>query len=114
MAYLIEESPRMLMPSLAMMVGINEALVLQEVYFQCTQPQSGVVDADGNKWVGGSYQTWKDLYFPFWGVRTIQNIFLSLEKKGLMLKTARLLHQWDNTKFYRIDVAAVRAMLAKD
>lgn len=109
MAYLIEESPRMLMPSLAMMVGINEALVLQQVHFLCTQPQSGVVDADGNKWIWNTYETWKEVYFPFWGVRTIQDLFLSLEKKGLLLTTTRLLDKWDNTKFYRVDVEAVRA-----
>lgn len=99
---LIDESPRIILPSLACKIGLNEAIVLQQVHFLCSQPQSGIVDADGNKWIWNTLDEWRDIYFPFWSKRTVQNILLSLEKQGFLVTTTRLRDKWDATKYYRV------------
>lgn len=100
---LINEPPLQVSPTLAAQVGLNEAIVLQQVHYWLVNPKcQGVIDEDGNKWIYNSYEEWQEGNFPFWSVPTIQRVFLSLENTGMLLSAQFWAHKRDMRKFYRI------------
>lgn len=84
---LIAEPSRSFSPTLAARVGVNEAILLQQVHFWVVNVrQQRRKDAqqhfrDGHWWVWNNYQEWKDNNFPFWSVSTIRRIVESLCQK---------------------------------
>ena len=110
---LIDEPPLLVPPQLAVMIGLNECLVLQQVHFwlrnRCTENNIH----EGRRWVFNPYTSEdpsKDSWqtnFPFWGVRTIKRIFASLESKGLLISGNFNTKKWDQTKWYTIDYQKV-------
>jgi hypothetical protein len=68
-------------PTLACAIGLNEAIVLQHLYWLQGLPNSGTKIGEDN-YVFNTYEQWKRDFFPFWSERTIQRIFLHLEKVG--------------------------------
>ena len=78
---LINEPPLQVLPTLAVLVGLNEAIVLQQLHYWLAKSANV---QDGRKWVYNSYEQWQ-AQFPFWHVNTIQRTFGSLEKQGVVL-----------------------------
>ncbi|PID13906.1 replication protein [Sporosarcina sp. P34] len=100
MKLLINEEPIPLLPSLAMKVGLNAALFLQQLHYRLNISKN---IREGHKWVFNSYDDWKE-EFPFWSLNTIKRITYDLEQKGYLVSTSK--HnkmKIDNTKWYRID-----------
>ena len=98
---LINEHPLMVLPSLAKAIGLNEAIVLQQVHYLLTISSN---ERDGFAWVYNSFPSWQANVFPFWPEVTIKRIFKSLESTGLIVSTSK--HNKlsiDRTKWYRID-----------
>ncbi len=100
---LIEESPLTFQPSLAVAIGINEAIVLQQVHYWITNAKNKGYEQDGFKWVYNTYAEWKETNFPFWSESTIQRIFTNLEDMGLIVSIQPMKGKYDRTKYYRID-----------
>ena len=101
---LIDESPLQVLPSLAVAIGLEEAIILQQLhYWLSNQKNAGRVDQDGNKWVFNTYEEWQADNFPFWNTTKIQRLFLSLEKSGVVISTQLDAKKHDMRKFYRID-----------
>ena len=80
---LIQESPLTFQPSLAVAIGINEAIVLQQIHYWLSNSKNKGYEQDGYKWVYNTYAEWKETNFPFWSENTIQRIFTNLEEMGL-------------------------------
>lgn len=97
---LINESPLMVLPSLATGVGLNEAIVIQQLHYWLNNKNAGI-EIDGVKWIHNTYQEWQD-NFPFWSVRTIRRILNSLEERGLIIATQLNKSDGDCTKSYRV------------
>ena len=105
MNLLIEETPLQVIPSLAVEVGFNEAIILQQLHFRLL---SSEFERDGHKWFYKTYDEWKNEEFPFWSVDTIKRTIRKLEKKGYIISTAQYNHlKMDKTKWYRIDYLAL-------
>ena len=68
----------MLLPSLAKAIGINGAIVLQQLHFHLANRDNGRVHA-GQRWIYKTYEDWQKDDFPFWNVFKIQRVFLDLE-----------------------------------
>lgn len=98
---LISEPPLQLLPTLAKNIGLHEAIVLQQIQWWFSHKQIGIT-RNGYKWIYNSYSEWKE-NFPFWCKRTIQNVFLSLERKKLIVSCQLNKSKGDRTKFYRIN-----------
>ena len=99
---LIDADPLIVLPSLALAIGLNEAIVLQQVFYWLgddRKPQS----RDGRRWVYNTYRQWQEDNFPFWSLRTVQETFLSLENQGLLISEHFNLSRGDRTKWYSID-----------
>ncbi len=99
---LISEPPLLVLPSLAVLVGLNEALFLQQLHYWLLQ--SGK-ERDGRRWIYNTYDEWHG-QLPFWSVRTIRRIVGELEGKDLVLSTTSYNAQKvDQTKWYTLDYA---------
>lgn len=96
---LIEEPPLQVLPSLANLIGLNEAIILQQVHYWLNNKNSGV-ERNGYKWVYNSYKDWKN-NFPFWSERTIQRAITNLENMGILISTQN--SSYNRKKYYRID-----------
>jgi len=103
---LLQESPLQLLPSLAVAIGLNEAVVLQQIYFLQLNPKNGKVLADGERYVYNTYEDWRSVYFPFFSYGTIERVFRALEKRGLLVSC-----QPEGTrsrrKWYRVGMGAI-------
>jgi uncharacterized phage protein (TIGR02220 family) len=96
---LIKESPVMIIPSLAVKIGLNEAVVLQQIHYWLGISKHQI---KGKTWVYNTYEEWKK-QLPFWSVSTIKRTILSLEVKGLLLSDNFNQMKMDKTKWYSID-----------
>jgi hypothetical protein len=101
---LIDEPALQVLPSLAVAIGVEEAIVLQQLHWWLNNPNNtGRVDENGDKWVYNTYEKWKKDNFPFWSVDKIKRIFLNLEKGGVVISAQLDAKKHDMQKFYRID-----------
>ena len=100
---LINESPLTFQPSLASAIGLNEAIVLQQIHYWLSNPKNKGYEQDGYKWVYNTYKEWQENNFPFWSENTVQRVFASLEEKGLVISIQPMKSKYDRTKYYRID-----------
>jgi hypothetical protein len=97
---LIDESPLQVLPSLAEKIGLNESILLQQLHYWLKKSEYSY---DGRKWVYNTYEDWQR-QFSFWSVDTIKRVFLFLEKKGIIISTAKYNKiKIDRTKWYTID-----------
>lgn len=96
---LINEAPLMIVPSLAVEIGLNEAVVLQQIHYWLTISKHKI---EGKKWVFNTYEDWQE-QFPFWSISTIRRTFYSLEKIGVVLSDNWNTLKLDKTKWYTID-----------
>ena len=81
---LAEEEFLMVPPTLACAIGLNEAIVLQRLYWLLKYPQNGK-ELNGHRWIYNTYPEWKKQFFPFWSEDTIMRVFNSLEGKRLVV-----------------------------
>jgi len=80
----------LLNPIIAQATGVNESIVLQQLYYWHTKYSF-------KKWIYNSYEEWQK-QFTFWSIRTIRRIFTSLEGQGF-IKSKRS----KTCKFYKLD-----------
>ncbi len=107
MKLLIDEPPLVVLPTLACLLGVEEALFLQQVHFWL---QKSKHVQGGKCWIYNSYREWQK-QFPFFSAKKIQRLALSLEKKGILVSGNFNKIAYDKTKWYRIDYEALNALL---
>lgn len=67
---LINEPPIQVLPTLATVIGLNRAIVLQQVHYWCANPKMGVA-RDSNRWIRNTAEDWQRDNFPFWSLSTV-------------------------------------------
>lgn len=108
---LINEPPLTFQPSLAKALGLDEAIVIQQLHYWLSNPKNeGRIDESGEKWVYNTYAEWQEDNFPFWSEDKIQRVFLSLEKQGVVISAQLDAKKRDMRKFYRINYDVLCAM----
>ena len=71
---------------LAVEIGLNEAIVLRQVYYWVEHYEAENKNfIDGKYWVYNSMKQWRSDNFPFMSEKTIERAFSSLRKKNLIL-----------------------------
>lgn len=103
---LINEHPLMVLPGLATRIGLNEAIILQQIHYW-TRDQRHVID--GYSWTYNTVEEWRK-QFPFWSNATIRRSVESLIEKGLLLKRKLSENRFDATLWYAIDVEVLASM----
>lgn len=97
---LVDEHPMLVLPSLAMAVGLNEAVLLQQLHFLLRSHASHT--RDQRQWVYNTYEQWQTV-FPFWKPRMLRILLTDLEQRGLLLSGKYNHSKSDQTKWYTID-----------
>ena len=96
---LIYDNPIMILPTLAQKIGLNEAVMLQQIHYWLVTSHHV---KEGRKWVYNTYRAWQ-LQMPFWSERTIKRSIKSLEDQGYLLSANYNRLKMDKTKWYSID-----------
>lgn len=99
MKYLLDEYPLIVLPSLAVKVGLNESIILQQLHYWV---QKSKHIEEGKRWIYNSYPEWQK-QFPFWSEKTIKRTITKLENEGFILSGNFNKLSFDRTKWYTID-----------
>src|ERR1044072_8661056 len=105
---LIDEQPLQLLPTLAALIGVNEAIVIQQLHYRLQLLRKSREDRN-RKWVRVCYEDWRHL-FPFWSVNTIKYAFISLEKEGLITSRQFGGNEKSTLKWYSINYTHLDAL----
>ena len=103
---LLTESPIVINRELACAVGLNNAIVLKQIYYWTDSNQKNNREKDyqdGYWWCYNSYPKWQEKDFPFWNVDTIRAALNELEALRLVKTGNYNQRKGDNTKWYRVD-----------
>lgn len=100
---LVAEQPLVVLPSLATAIGLNEAIVLQQLHYWLGKADR---DAEGLPWVFNSYAGWQE-QMPFMSERTLRRVFRSLERNGYVRSKRARASSYDQRKWYTILYDAV-------
>ena len=112
--YLINDKPLLVLPKLASVIGLHNAILLQQVhYWLLTYEAANKVEhfRDGCWWVYNAYCQWKRDNFPFWSVVTIGRVVRSLEKKEILVSARLAENPYDRRKWYTIDYTRLDAIM---
>lgn len=96
---LIDDYPILVLPKLANEIGLNEAIILQQIHYWL---RSSKHIYDGFNWIYNSYKEWEE-QFPFWSNVTIRRTITSLEKQNLIITSNYNKAGFDKTKWYTIN-----------
>jgi DNA-binding PadR family transcriptional regulator len=109
---LIDETPIVFQPTLAKLVGLHEAIVLQTLRYWCGNKKSGKV-VDGERWIFNTLEQWREFSFPFWSARTIGELFRTLESMGLVKSKQFDLQDGKAMKYYTVTDAALNILTSE-
>jgi len=93
---LVEESPLIILPSLAMAIGLNGAIFLQQLHYWL---EKATIQNNNQKWVYKTLEEWGK-EFPFWSEATIKRVIKMLKEKSL-LKIEKFAK--NRTNYYTLD-----------
>lgn len=96
---LIDDYPIQVLPRLAKEIGLNEAIIIQQMHYWLNTSKHFI---DGRKWIYNSYKQWEE-QFPFWSNATIRRAISSLENQKLLITANYNRAGFDKTKWYTID-----------
>lgn len=107
---LINESPLQVLPTLAVKIGLNESLILQQLQYWLNISGNYY---DGKKWVYNSIAKWTE-QFPFWSEKTITRIFKKLETQELVYVANYNKQKFDRTKWYSINYEKLNSLIENE
>ena len=107
---LISESPLTVQPSLAVLLGLNEAIFLQQLQYWISR-EAGFCDQYGRRWIYNTVKQWRD-QFPFWSESTIKRTIRSLEDQNALLSTT-VGDAFNKTKAYTINIDRIEELNQK-
>ncbi|WP_196591395.1 hypothetical protein [Pectinatus frisingensis] len=103
---LINEVPLMCLPSLAVKIGLNEALFIQQLHYWVDRSKNII---DGRQWVYNTMADWSK-QFPFWSQKTLARTISNLGKQKLVISGNYNQKGYDRTKWYTIDYDALERL----
>ena len=102
--YLFDDSPIVVNTTLANEIGLNEAIVLQQInYWIEINKIVGKNYYDGKYWTYNSIKSWHEKNFKFLSVETVRRVFTKLEKSGFIITGNYNKDPRDKTKWYTIN-----------
>lgn len=109
---LIKEHPLVVAPTLAAMLGIDEAIILQQVQYWLNINEEGQKDdhfIDGRWWCWNTAKKWQK-QFPWMSIATINRAISKLEKLGMLISAQHFASKLNRTKWYTIDYKALEEL----
>ncbi|HEL9651785.1 TPA: conjugal transfer protein, partial [Streptococcus suis] len=103
-ALLFDERPIVANPVLAREIGLNEAIVLQQINFWLEiNKQNGKNYHDGKYWTYNSIRAWHESDFSYLSYETVKRTFSKLEKAGYLFTGNYNKDPRDKTKWYSLN-----------
>lgn len=102
---LLDEPPILVYPTLAKALGINKAVIMQQIHFLLNAARTANHHynfVDGRWWVYNSYAEWVDRYFPWLSPGGLKRMLLELEKEHYLLSRQSVKVKSDRRKWYTI------------
>ena len=109
-SWLFSKHPLLIDQELATVIGLNEAIVLQQLNYWLHSKSAKKIN--DKLWVYNTYENWKKQNFPFWSIATIRRAFNSLEKKEIIVSGNFNRAGFDKTKWYSIDEAKLNQLMS--
>ena len=104
MNLLIAENPMMVCPTLAVRIGLQEAIFLQQVHFLTLHSRN---IRDGYRWVYNTYEDWLKIFPFFENEQKIGRYVRKLEDLGLLVTSKEYnRNKLDKRKWYRVNYAS--------
>lgn len=100
---LTTEPSLQILPTLACKLGLNEAIILQQVHYWL-DPEVNKNLFEERYWVQLTYEQWKE-QFPFWSNMTIRRVINNLEKLGII--DSFITQDFHKLKYYTINYGAL-------
>lgn len=108
---LIDDQPLQVLPALAESIGLNEAIILQQIHWLLSKSKN---DFEGKYWIYNTYEDWKENHFRFFSVSTIRRAIDKLESLKLIVSTSKFNRmKMDKTKWYTIDYDKLNSLEIK-
>ena len=104
---LIDEYPLIVLPSLVKAVGLEKAIILQQVHYWM---KKSTHERDGHLWIYNSYRAWAE-QLSWMSEEAIRKHIKALEKRGLLVSANYNKLAMDKTKWYRIDYEALANLI---
>lgn len=104
MSLLFAEQPIVINTPLAKAIGLNEAIVLQQVHYWIDGNKKRKINfKNGRYWTYNTYEKWQQDNFPFWSTRTVERVFKKLEDSRLVISGSFNQSKTDRTKWYTVN-----------
>lgn len=99
---------------LAVAIGLNEAIVLRQVYYWLEiNEKIGRNFHDGKYWTYNTLENWQKENFPWWSTKTVERAFKGLINSGIIITGNYNRDSRDRTKWYSIDEDVLEKVLGK-
>lgn len=108
MSLLFEDKPLVINPKLAELIGLNEAIIIQQMNYWLKRSDKFI---DDKAWIYNSAPQWQK-QFPFFSESTIKRTITSLESKGLLFIGNYNKDGRDRTKWYSINYDALNQLVS--
>lgn len=107
---LTNEAPLIILPSLALKLGTNEAIFLQQLHYWLGKTQN---HHNGIKWAYNTIQQWAD-QLKIMSVATVERAVAKLKKLGVLLVEKLNPNKSDRTNFYSINYKKLAQVLGEN
>lgn len=107
---LINEPPLQVLPSLAKEIGLNEAIVLQQINYWL---QTSKHVHDGRRWIYNSTREWVEKEFSFMSESTLKRTLTNLKKMDLIESKKLAKHTGYHVNYYTINFGAMAQIESK-
>ncbi|WP_336286593.1 hypothetical protein [Cronobacter dublinensis] len=101
MSILFAKRPIVINSDLAILIGLNEAIVLQQLHYWLSETNSGI-EHEGRRWVYNTLDEWRENSFPFFSRETIKRTFASLKRAGVVMVKKLSQDKHNKTNYYTI------------
>jgi len=106
--FLLDEYPLIVLPNFAKEVGLNQAIILQQLHYWLQKSNHYI---NGRYWIYNTYEDWQK-QFIFWSTPTIKRIFSNLETRGYVISDNFNAKKSDHTKWYTINYEMLELKVA--
>ena len=104
---LINEAPLQTLPTLAKSIGLDRAVILQQIHYWMSSSKHEV---EGNLWIYNSYTSWAE-QFPWLSPEGVRYHLRALEKAEYLIAGNFNKDKRDRTKWYRINYDKLDGLL---
>ena len=107
---LLPEAPLVISPSIATAIGLNQAIVLQQIHYWINiNEKEKINNYQGKTWTYNTYKEWQK-QIPFFSERTILRTIQKLEKLKILESSNFNKKKYDRTKWYTINYDVLKVL----